>query len=230
MVFDMANMFRTELSEHQKKAFEWLLDRETTNDLPPFWDQAEDSFVNLPTNSKSETRPKPLRGGIFNDEKGLGMILPLLYLIASDKKDSVKPKPTLVVTTRIYRGWRRHLQNDTVPGALKVHIHHPGTEDAEELLNTCDLVLTDYFCLRGKGSTTIKKLEWWRVILTEVDSSLALANTALPIALNAPRRWAVTEKTIENKLVCFLLAFLRLEPFSTNMDLVQCLGTNHLKV
>ncbi|KHN12164.1 Putative SWI/SNF-related matrix-associated actin-dependent regulator of chromatin subfamily A member 3-like 1, partial [Glycine soja] len=82
-------IIRTELLQHQKEGLAWLVHRENSDDLPPFWEENEGKFVNILTDYQSDNRPDPLRGGIFADEMGLGKTLTLLSLIAFDKKSQM---------------------------------------------------------------------------------------------------------------------------------------------
>ncbi|KAK9664442.1 hypothetical protein RND81_14G042300 [Saponaria officinalis] len=75
----------SELFEHQKEGLGWLVERENSEDLPPFWDEKDGVFVNVLTNYQTSVRPEPLKGGIFADDMGLGKTLTLLSLIAYDK-------------------------------------------------------------------------------------------------------------------------------------------------
>ncbi|XP_038976199.1 LOW QUALITY PROTEIN: putative SWI/SNF-related matrix-associated actin-dependent regulator of chromatin subfamily A member 3-like 1 [Phoenix dactylifera] len=72
----------SELFAHQKEGLGWLVRRENSSDLPPFWEERSGSFVNVLTNYQTHERPEPLRGGIFADDMGLGKTLTLLSLIA----------------------------------------------------------------------------------------------------------------------------------------------------
>ncbi|XP_074276766.1 putative SWI/SNF-related matrix-associated actin-dependent regulator of chromatin subfamily A member 3-like 1 [Silene latifolia] len=74
-----------ELFEHQKEGLGWLVERENSEDLPPFWEEKDGNFVNVLTNYQTSVRPEPLKGGIFADDMGLGKTLTLLSLIAYDK-------------------------------------------------------------------------------------------------------------------------------------------------
>ncbi|OMP07801.1 SNF2-related protein [Corchorus olitorius] len=76
---------RTQLLLHQKEGLGWLLNRENSGDLPPFWEEKGGDFVNSLTNYQTDKRPDPLRGGIFADDMGLGKTLTLISLIAFDK-------------------------------------------------------------------------------------------------------------------------------------------------
>ncbi|XP_065853567.1 putative SWI/SNF-related matrix-associated actin-dependent regulator of chromatin subfamily A member 3-like 1 [Euphorbia lathyris] len=77
----------SELFLHQKEGLWWLIQRENSNELPPFWDEKDGEYVNVLTNFHVNQRPEPLRGGIFADDMGLGKTLTFLSLIAFDKVD-----------------------------------------------------------------------------------------------------------------------------------------------
>ncbi|MBA0787235.1 hypothetical protein Gotri_025961 [Gossypium trilobum] len=81
----------SQLLLHQKEGLGWLLHKENSNELPPFWEEKGGEFVNVLTNYQTDKRPEPLRGGIFADDMGLGKTLTLLSLIAFDKFDSFVP-------------------------------------------------------------------------------------------------------------------------------------------
>lgn len=82
---------KSELFLHQKEGLWWLVQRENSSELPPFWEEKNGSYVNVLTNYESEARPEPLRGGIFADDMGLGKTLTLLALVAFDKYPSSLP-------------------------------------------------------------------------------------------------------------------------------------------
>ncbi|KAK8639048.1 hypothetical protein V6N13_137450 [Hibiscus sabdariffa] len=81
----------SQLLLHQKEGLGWLLNKENSNELPPFWEEKGGEFVNVLTNYQTDKRPEPLRGGIFADDMGLGKTLTLLSLIAFDKFGSFVP-------------------------------------------------------------------------------------------------------------------------------------------
>lgn len=83
------DVIKSELFLHQKEALGWLVRRENSGELPPFWEERNGSYVNVLTNYQTNKRPEPLRGGIFADDMGLGKTLTLLSLIAFDKCGSV---------------------------------------------------------------------------------------------------------------------------------------------
>ncbi|XWS58976.1 hypothetical protein CRYUN_Cryun08bG0080700 [Craigia yunnanensis] len=84
-------VIRSQLLMHQKEGLGWLLHRENSCELPPFWEEKDGEFVNVLTNYQTDKRPEPLRGGIFADDMGLGKTLTLLSLIAFDKFGSFLP-------------------------------------------------------------------------------------------------------------------------------------------
>ncbi|XP_073016487.1 putative SWI/SNF-related matrix-associated actin-dependent regulator of chromatin subfamily A member 3-like 1 isoform X1 [Primulina eburnea] len=79
------SIITSELFSHQKEGLGWLVSRETSCELPPFWVEKDGVYVNELTNYQTGTRPEPIRGGIFADDMGLGKTLTLLSLIAFDK-------------------------------------------------------------------------------------------------------------------------------------------------
>lgn len=79
------DIIKSELFAHQKEGLGWLVHRENSGELPPFWEEKNGDYVNVLTNYQTDTRPEPLRGGIFADDMGLGKTLTLLSLIAFDK-------------------------------------------------------------------------------------------------------------------------------------------------
>ncbi|KAJ7976573.1 DNA/RNA helicase protein [Quillaja saponaria] len=85
------DVIKSELFVHQKEGLGWLLHRENSDELPPFWEEKDGLYMNVLTNYHTDNRPEPLRGGIFADDMGLGKTLTLLSLLAFDKCDSPLP-------------------------------------------------------------------------------------------------------------------------------------------
>ncbi|GAV79907.1 SNF2_N domain-containing protein/Helicase_C domain-containing protein/HIRAN domain-containing protein/zf-C3HC4_2 domain-containing protein, partial [Cephalotus follicularis] len=84
-------VIKSELFVHQKEGLGWLVHRENSGQLPPFWEEKDGEYVNVLTNYHTDRKPEPLRGGIFADEMGLGKTLTLLSLIAFDRSGSALP-------------------------------------------------------------------------------------------------------------------------------------------
>ncbi|KAK1278761.1 hypothetical protein QJS04_geneDACA003609 [Acorus gramineus] len=81
-----------ELFPHQKEGLGWMVSRENSVELPPFWKEEKDGFYsNVLTNFRTRDRPEPLRGGILADDMGLGKTLMLLSLIATNRPGSDLP-------------------------------------------------------------------------------------------------------------------------------------------
>nr|ATG70975.1 DNA/RNA helicase protein [Cupressus duclouxiana] len=83
------------LLQHQKEALAWMVQRENSLKLPPFWEactnQGKKVYMNILTNFESFERPDPLRGGILADDMGLGKTLALLSLIATNRPGAELP-------------------------------------------------------------------------------------------------------------------------------------------
>ncbi|KAI3444302.1 hypothetical protein Pfo_000967 [Paulownia fortunei] len=221
-------IIKSELFSHQKEGLGWLVSRENSCELPPFWD-CENELTNL----LPFERPEPIRGGIFADDMGLGKTLTLLSLIALDKCaysrhpcgnvdaeideeqgeenemgkldtpcDSLEPRTTLIVFPRsIYSSWVTQLEEHTTPGGFNVFIYYGEKTNTEEL-QKYDIVLTTYRILASEynGPSPIQETEWRRVILDEAHVIKNEKNNQSRVATNlkAKRRWAVTSTPIQN--------------------------------
>uniref|UniRef100_A0ACD5UJU7 Uncharacterized protein n=1 Tax=Avena sativa TaxID=4498 RepID=A0ACD5UJU7_AVESA len=230
------------LFEHQKEALGWLVHREESCDLPPFWEEDTDGgYKNVLTCQDTKERPAPLRGGIFADDMGLGKTLTLLSLIARSKAPNVGGKKakgakrrkidddaeeasrtTLVVCPpSVFSSWVTQLEEHTKAGSLKVYMYHGERTNDKKVLLKYDIVITTYSILGmefGQEGSPVKDIEWFRVILDEahvIKNSKALQTQAVT-ALNAQRRWVVTGTPIQNSSLDLfpLMAFLKFEPFS----------------
>ncbi|CAI9099538.1 OLC1v1036379C1 [Oldenlandia corymbosa var. corymbosa] len=78
-------VIKSELLSHQKEGLAWLVHRENSCELPPFWELKDGAYYNVLTGQLISERPEPQQGGIFADDMGLGKTLTLLSLIAFDK-------------------------------------------------------------------------------------------------------------------------------------------------
>ncbi|KAM6258211.1 helicase-like transcription factor [Porphyrio hochstetteri] len=88
----------TVLLPHQKQALAWMVSRENSNDLPPFWEERSDFYYNILTNFAEKKRPKNVHGGILADDMGLGKTLTVIALILTNFQDS-KPLPVEKITS-----------------------------------------------------------------------------------------------------------------------------------
>ncbi|NXJ99538.1 HLTF factor, partial [Corythaixoides concolor] len=88
----------TLLLPHQKQALAWMISRENSNDLPPFWEERSNFYYNILTNFAEKQRPKNVLGGILADDMGLGKTLTTIALILTNFQDG-KPLPVEKITS-----------------------------------------------------------------------------------------------------------------------------------
>ncbi|XP_063772026.1 helicase-like transcription factor [Pseudophryne corroboree] len=81
---------------HQKQALAWMVSRENSNELPPFWEERNNLYYNTLTNFAEKEKPETVRGGILADDMGLGKTLSVIALILTNFHDG-KPFPTVQV-------------------------------------------------------------------------------------------------------------------------------------
>ncbi|NXN52398.1 HLTF factor, partial [Rynchops niger] len=91
----------TLLLPHQKQALAWMVSRENSNDLPPFWEERNNFYYNILTNFAEKKRPKNVLGGILADDMGLGKTLTTIALILTNFQDG-KPLPVEKITSDNY--------------------------------------------------------------------------------------------------------------------------------
>ncbi|XP_009876330.1 PREDICTED: helicase-like transcription factor, partial [Apaloderma vittatum] len=89
---EAAEAVGTLLLPHQRQALAWMVSRENSKDLPPFWEQRGDFYYNILTNFAEKQRPKNILGGILADDMGLGKTLTTIALILTNFQDG-KPLP-----------------------------------------------------------------------------------------------------------------------------------------
>ncbi|XP_067410765.1 helicase-like transcription factor isoform X3 [Emydura macquarii macquarii] len=82
----------TPLLPHQKQALAWMVSRENSKELPPFWEEKNNFFYNTLTNFAEKERPENVLGGILADDMGLGKTLATIALILTNFHDG-KPLP-----------------------------------------------------------------------------------------------------------------------------------------
>ena len=93
-----ASIVTSPMYPHQKEALAWLVERENTNALPPFWTHKQGMYENILSSHKTRTRPAVCRGGILADDMGLGKTLEIIALIATNRPGA--PEPVINVTPR----------------------------------------------------------------------------------------------------------------------------------
>ncbi|KAB5519294.1 hypothetical protein DKX38_023613 [Salix brachista] len=227
------NVIKAILLDHQKEGLWWLVSKEKSDELPPFWEVKGGLYLNVLTMHQTDRRPEPLHGGIFADDHGLGKTLTLLSLISFDKvgtlpdesSSALVAKQTLIVCPSVVCStWESQLQEHTHKGSLKLYKYYGNsrTMDFEEL-KKYDIVLTTYRTLAAdcfrRRRCPLRKIEWWRIILDEahvIKNENARQSRAVT-KMTARRRWAVTGTNIKNGLFdsFSLVAFLQLDPLST---------------
>lgn len=87
-----AEAVETPLLPHQKQALAWMVSRENSKELPPFWEQRSDLYYNTITNFSEKDRPENVHGGILADDMGLGKTLTAIAVILTNFHDG-KPLP-----------------------------------------------------------------------------------------------------------------------------------------
>ncbi|KAM4043571.1 helicase-like transcription factor isoform 2-T4 [Anomaloglossus baeobatrachus] len=89
-----AKAVHTALLPHQKQALAWMVSRENSTELPPFWEQRSHLYYNTLTNFAEKERPESVKGGILADDMGLGKTLAVIALILTNFHYG-KPLPTV---------------------------------------------------------------------------------------------------------------------------------------
>lgn len=82
-----AEAVETPLLPHQKQALAWMISRENSKELPPFWEQRDDLYYNTITNFSVKERPENVHGGILADDMGLGKTLTAIAVILTNSED-----------------------------------------------------------------------------------------------------------------------------------------------
>ncbi|XP_038607611.1 helicase-like transcription factor isoform X2 [Tachyglossus aculeatus] len=93
-----AEAIGTPLLPHQKQALAWMVSRENSKELPPFWEQRNNSYYNTITNFSEKEPPENVLGGILADDMGLGKTLAAIAVILTNFYDG-KPLPVEKIET-----------------------------------------------------------------------------------------------------------------------------------
>ncbi|XP_045150954.1 helicase-like transcription factor isoform X2 [Echinops telfairi] len=170
----------TPLLAHQKQALAWMVSRENSQDLPPFWEQRDDLYYNTITNFSEKYRPENVHGGILADDMGLGKTLTAIAVILTNFHDG---KPLPVERMKKNQLKKEHVNNESMKlegnstrekadGLIK------GSRCSKES-STSDIKkksepsMSDYFCSRPKRRKTVDKY-------TETSDSEEFEKSELP--------------------------------------------------
>ncbi|NXT77050.1 HLTF factor, partial [Zapornia atra] len=206
----------TVLLPHQKQALAWMVSRENSNDLPPFWEERSDFYYNILTNFAEKKRPKNVHGGILADDMGLGKTLTVIALILSNFQDR-KPLPvekitigliTELKTIHIFHKYQFLIYEDS-SNAME-----PGVSDLKKLGNT-PLKYSSRLPKRDKAkkprysqSSDLGESEEWLLQQTETASCLTqedteFASVVLPSSTSlkrqAKRKGTASTQSVQKK-------------------------------
>ncbi|NXI96980.1 HLTF factor, partial [Psophia crepitans] len=144
----------TLLLPHQKQALAWMVSRENSNDLPPFWEERSNLYYNILTNFAEKKRPENVLGGILADDMGLGKTLTIIALILTNFQDG-KPLPVEKITSDkldIFHKYQFLLYE------ASSSVMEPGVSDVKKFENT-PLKYSSCFPKRYSGSCDLPESE-----------------------------------------------------------------------
>ncbi|XP_068810906.1 helicase-like transcription factor isoform X8 [Struthio camelus] len=183
----------TLLLPHQKQALAWMVSRENSNDLPPFWEERNNFYYNILTNFAVKERPKNVLGGILADDMGLGKTLTTIALILTNFQDG-QPLPVEKITSdKSYEEFGTTSMNNVGPrrGKDSSHTEEPGVSSVKKL-ETVLLKLSSCPPKRGKAkkpryssSSDLGESEEWLPLQTERTSSVIQEDTGFGSVLVA---------------------------------------------
>uniref|UniRef100_A0A8C4V5J1 Helicase like transcription factor n=1 Tax=Falco tinnunculus TaxID=100819 RepID=A0A8C4V5J1_FALTI len=211
----------TPLLPHQKQALAWMVSRENSNDLPPFWEKRSNFYYNILTNFAEKQRPENVLGGILADDMGLGKTLTTIALILTNFQDG-KPLPVEKITSdKFYEDqFEQHIHQDF---HVNIYVHY-GSDRSKDpsVLSEQDIVLTTYNTLATdygiRGDSPLHKVKWLRIVLDEGHTirNPNAQQTKAALNLEAHRRWVLTGTPIQNSVkdLWSLISFLKLKPFT----------------
>ncbi|XP_065496614.1 helicase-like transcription factor isoform X2 [Caloenas nicobarica] len=181
----------TLLLPHQKQALAWMVSRENSNDLPPFWEERSGFYYNTLTNFAEKMRPKNVLGGILADDMGLGKTLTTIALILTNFQDG-KPLPVGKITSEKFHQESRTNSMSNVGRGLcedSSKVMGPGVSGIKKF-NTTPLKTSSCLPERGKakkprysGSDNLGESEKWLLQQTETTSCVedtGFASVLLP--------------------------------------------------
>ncbi|KAM6305123.1 helicase-like transcription factor [Aegotheles albertisi] len=206
----------TLLLPHQKQALAWMVSRENSNDLPPFWEERSNFYYNILTNFAEKERPKNVLGGILADDMGLGKTLTTIALIFTNFQDG-KPLPVEKITNdKFYEEPGTNCMNNVGLGLCKDSSSgmEPGVSNVKKFEST---PLRYSSCLpesdkakkpRYSGSGNLGKSEEWLLQQTETTSCAIQEDTSFASVLlssstclkrQTKRKGTASVQTVEKK-------------------------------
>ncbi|KQL59386.1 helicase-like transcription factor [Amazona aestiva] len=216
-----AEAVATLLLPHQKQALAWMVSRENSNDLPPFWEERSNFYYNTLTNFAEKKRPKSVLGGILADDMGLGKTLATIALILTNFQDG-KPLPVQKIPgNKFYEDqFEQHIHQDF---HVNIYIYYGSDRSRDpSFLSEQDIVLTTYNILATdhgmRGDSPLHKVMWLRIVLDEGHTirNPNAQQTKAVLNLDGHRRWVLTGTPIQNSVkdLWSLISFLKLKPFT----------------
>ncbi|XP_075412023.1 helicase-like transcription factor isoform X2 [Tenrec ecaudatus] len=176
-----AEAIETPLLAHQKQALAWMVSRENSQELPPFWEQRGDLYYNTITNFSEKYRPENVHGGILADDMGLGKTLTAIAVILTNFHDG---KPLPVDRMKKNQLKKEHVNNDSVKlegnstsekadGLIKEGSRCSKESGTSDIKKKNEPSISDYFCSRPKRRKTVDKY-------TETSDSEEFEKSELP--------------------------------------------------
>ncbi|XP_075013699.1 helicase-like transcription factor isoform X1 [Calonectris borealis] len=181
----------TLLLPHQKQALAWMVSRENSTDLPPFWEERSNFYYNILTNFAEKQQPKNVLGGILADDMGLGKTLTTIALILTNFQDG-KPLPVEKITSdKFYEESGTNSMNNVGRRLCKdsSNVMEPGVSKVKKFETT---PLKSSSCLpkrdkakkpRYSGSSDLGESEEWLLQQTETTSCVIQEDTGFASVL-----------------------------------------------
>ncbi|NXS61083.1 HLTF factor, partial [Brachypteracias leptosomus] len=144
----------TLLLPHQKQALAWMVSRENSNNLPPFWEERSNLYYNTLTNFAEKQRPRNVLGGILADDMGLGKTLTTIALILTNFQDG-EPLPVEKLTSDNY------VKVDLIAKLMTMYIFHKYQflryEDSSSVMEPGVSSLKKFETMTSKYSSCLSK-------------------------------------------------------------------------
>ncbi|NXP12896.1 HLTF factor, partial [Thinocorus orbignyianus] len=211
----------TLLLPHQKQALAWMVSRENSDDLPPFWEERSNLYYNILTNFAEKQRPKNVLGGILADDMGLGKTLTTIALILTNFQDG-KPLPVEKITRDKCNevSWFDNQAKDYIFHKCQFllyeassNVMEPGVSDIK--FETTSLKHSNCLLERDKakkprysGSSDLREPEKWLPPQTETTSchvqedkgfASALLSSSTSLKRKTKRKGTTTGQSVEKK-------------------------------